>query len=46
VFLQGLVPIVERHLKSGGWPKKVEATKMPAPAFKPRPIVFACSGKS
>jgi hypothetical protein len=46
VFLQGLVPIVERQLKSGGWPRKVEATKMPAPVFTPRPITFACTGKS
>jgi hypothetical protein len=46
VFLQGLVPIVERHLKSGAWPKKVEASKSPAPPFKPRPITFACTGKS
>ena len=29
VFLQGLVPIVERHLKSGAWPRKVEAAKKP-----------------
>ena len=27
VFLQGLMPVVERHLKSGAWPKKVEAAK-------------------
>ncbi len=27
VFLQGLVPIVERHLKSGAWPRKIEASK-------------------
>jgi hypothetical protein len=46
VFLQGLVPIVERHLKSGAWPSKVEAAKKPAPVFKPRPITFACTGKS
>ena len=46
VFLQGLVPVVERHLKSGAWPKKVEAAKTPAPAFKPRPITFTCTGKS
>ena len=46
VFLQGLMPVVERHLKSGAWPKKVEAAKTPAPAFKPRPITFTCTGKS
>lgn len=46
VFLQGLVPIVERHLESGAWPRKVEAAKRPPPAFKPRPITFACTGKS
>jgi hypothetical protein len=46
VFLQGLVPIVERHLKSGAWPRKVEAAKTPPPVFKPRPITFTCTGKS
>ena len=48
VFLQGLVPVVERQLKSGAWPRKVEAAKTPtpAPAFKPRPITFTCTGKS
>ena len=46
VFLQGLVPIVESHLKSGAWPRNVDAAKKPAPAFKPRPITFACTGKS
>ena len=46
VFLQGLVPVVERQLKSGAWPRKVEAAKTPAPAFKPRPITFVCTGRS
>ena len=46
VFLQGLVPIVERHLKNGAWPRKVEATKKAAPAFKPRPITFSCPSNS
>jgi hypothetical protein len=46
LFLQGLVSIVERHLKSGAWPRRVETAKKPAPAFKPRPITFACTGKS
>ena len=46
VFLQGLVPIVERHLKSGAWPKKVDVAKTTAPAFEPRPITFSCTGKS
>lgn len=44
VFLQGLVPIVEQHLKSGAWPKKVVASDKPAPVFKPRPITFTCGG--
>ncbi len=46
VFLQGLVPIVERHLKSGAWPRKVEASSAPAPAYKPWPITFNCHAKS
>jgi hypothetical protein len=45
VFLQGLVPIVERHLKSGAWPRKVEASTRGAPVFRPRPITFACTAK-
>jgi len=46
IFLQGLVPIVEQHLKSGAWPRKVAASDKPAPVFKPRPIAFTCNGKS
>jgi len=46
VFLQGLVPVVERHLESGAWPRRVEASTKPVPHFKPRPVTFACTGKS
>ena len=42
VFFQALVPIVERHLKSGAWPRKVVPSNEPAPAFMPRAITFDC----
>ncbi|MBL6617623.1 MAG: hypothetical protein ISP49_02960 [Reyranella sp.] len=46
VFFQGLVPIIDRHLESGAWPRKVEASDRPAPAYKPWPITFTCAAKS
>jgi hypothetical protein len=42
VFFQLLVPIVERHLKSGAWPRKVAPSTEPAPTFAPRAITFDC----
>jgi hypothetical protein len=42
IFLQGLVPIVESHLKSGAWPRTLPASAGPAPPFKPREISFDC----
>jgi hypothetical protein len=42
VFLQGLMPIVESHLKSGAWPRKLPPAVAPAPTFKPREITFDC----
>ena len=42
VFFQALVPIVERHLKSGAWPRTVVPSDEPAPAFMPRAITFDC----
>jgi hypothetical protein len=46
VFFQQLVPIVENHLKSGAWPKKVAALDKTAPVFAPRPITFSCKRRS
>jgi hypothetical protein len=46
VFFQGLVPIVERHLKNGDWPRKAVTPDTQPPAFVPRPITFICNGKS
>lgn len=46
VFLQGLVPVIERRLKSGAWPRTGLATDKPAPVFEPRPVTFSCSAKS
>ena len=42
VFLQLLVPIVESHLKSGAWPRKVAPSTEPALVFAPRAITFDC----
>jgi hypothetical protein len=42
VFFQSLVPIVESHLKSGAWPRKVVPSDKPAPTFMPRAITFDC----
>ena len=46
VFFQALVPIVERHLESGAWPRKVKPSTLPAPAYQPWPITFTCRVKS
>jgi hypothetical protein len=42
VFFQLLVPIVESHLKSGAWPRKVAPSTEPPPVFTPRAITFDC----
>ena len=42
VFFQLLVPIVERHLKSGAWPRQVTPSTEPPPVFVPRAITFDC----
>jgi hypothetical protein len=42
VFLQGLVPIVESHLKSGTWPRALPASAGAPPPFKPRELTFDC----
>jgi hypothetical protein len=43
VFFQGLVPIVERHLKNGNWPRKGVTSDKQPPVFAPRPITFSCN---
>ncbi|CAN5906213.1 hypothetical protein BH11PSE3_BH11PSE3_40820 [soil metagenome] len=46
VFFQGLLPLVERHLASGAWPKAVdEASPVQAPRFTPRAMTFSCDRK-
>ena len=45
IFFQGLVPIVDRHLKSGAWPRTLPAATRPPPTFVPRTVTFDCSTK-
>jgi hypothetical protein len=46
IMLQLLVPVIERHLADGSWPKK-GFTPAPAPApFQPRVLTFDCSAKA
>jgi hypothetical protein len=42
IFFQALVPIVENHLKSGAWPRKMVPSDEPPPPFMPRAITFSC----
>ncbi len=46
VFLQGLVPIVERHLESAAWPRTGIAQDSQPPVYQPRAITFSCPAKS
>ncbi|SJZ41878.1 hypothetical protein SAMN02745126_00976 [Enhydrobacter aerosaccus] len=42
VVLQYLIPVVERHLASGAWPKPLAKDPPPLPTFKPRRIELDC----
>jgi hypothetical protein len=42
VFFQHVLPIVEGHLKSGAWPRKVNSSDARPPTFTARPITFDC----
>ncbi len=44
VFLQQLVPVIERHLANGAWPRPVPRMEPAHPAFRspPRMITFHC----
>ena len=46
IFFQGLVPVVERHLAAGDWPRTPPRATRPPPTFTPRTLTFDCSGKS
>ena len=45
IFLQGLVPIVARHLENGAWPRTNIAQDKQPPAYKPRALTFSCPAK-
>lgn len=42
IMLQQLVPLIERHLTNGDWPKKPAKDAPPLPTFEPRRITFDC----
>jgi hypothetical protein len=42
VVLQQLIPLVERHLAKGDWPRPVPNDMPPLPTFQPRRISFDC----
>lgn len=42
VVLQYLIPLIERHLADGSWPRPLPATMPPLPTFSPRRIQFQC----
>lgn len=46
IMLQLLVPVVDRHLADGTWPKKSFPDVPPPGPFKPRVVTFDCHGKA
>jgi hypothetical protein len=42
VMLQQLIPVIERHLANGDWPRPVPKDMLPLPIFQPRRIKFDC----
>lgn len=46
IFFQGLLPLVERQLARGVWPKPVDGgLRSPAPPYAARALTFNCDGK-
>lgn len=44
VTLQQLIPVIERHLADGSWPRPAAATPdLPLPTFTPRRVTFSCA---
>jgi hypothetical protein len=44
IILQQLLPVIERHLSEGTWPKPVPTDTFALPTFTPRTITFDCTG--
>ncbi|HTR85441.1 MAG TPA: hypothetical protein VMI56_13250 [Reyranella sp.] len=42
IILQQLIPIIEKHLADGSWPKP-DAPDLPLPTFEPRKQTFDCA---
>lgn len=46
IMLQLLVPVIDRHLADGTWPKKIFPVVLPPAPYKPRVVTFDCKGKA
>jgi hypothetical protein len=42
INLQALIPVIEKHLADGSWPRKL-GPEQPLPTFTPREIKFSCA---
>jgi hypothetical protein len=42
VVLQQLIPVIERHLANGDWPRPQPKQAPPLPTFTPRRIALDC----
>lgn len=45
VVLQNLIPVIERHLANGSWPRPLPPEMPPLPTFSPRQIQFQCKSQ-
>lgn len=43
IILQHLIPVVEKHLSEGTWPRPMPPDAAPLPRFTPRKITFDCT---
>jgi hypothetical protein len=43
IILQYLLPVIEKHLANGSWPRPVPPEAAPLPRFAPRKVTFDCA---